>query len=82
MKAKEEKTGKTYIEWMSVLPAIRKTLNKKRAKKMPANPATVDPIPFDPFIVKGKGKRAKAKFRKPKFRMDQRVHYLSPVRNE
>jgi hypothetical protein len=79
MNAKEEKTSKTYTEWMSALPAIRKTLNKKRAKKMPADPATVDPIPFDPFIVKGSGKKAKVKFRKPKFRIDQRVHYLSPV---
>jgi hypothetical protein len=79
MNAKEEKTGKTYIEWMSALPAIREKLNKKRAKKMPADPATVDPIPFDPFIVSGKGKKAKVKFRKPKFRIDQRVHYLSPV---
>jgi hypothetical protein len=67
---------------MSALPAIREKLNKKRAKKMPADPATVDPIPFDPFIVignKGKGKKAKVKIRKPKFRIDQHVHYLYPI---
>lgn len=79
MNAKELKTGKTYTEWTSILPTIRAKLNKQRAKKMPANPATVDPIPFDPFIVNGKGKKAKVKFRKPKFRIDQRVYYLSPV---
>ena len=79
MNATEVKTGKVSTKWIAALPAIRKSLNEIRTKKMPKHPADVDVPLFDPFIVSKHGNKTVVKSRKPKFSEGQSVYYVSPV---
>jgi hypothetical protein len=76
MNAVEVKTGKTSKKWIAALPIIRKQLNDIRELDMPDEPEDVDIIPFDPYV---KTKNGKYIMLKPKYKIGQKVFYVSPL---